>query len=78
VPNFNAPVFPAKSSHNLDIAQFCLIETSISFVSVSTIRHHVSMSKSKAENRCWASDPSLISAVAMTIKIDWFAETTIT
>ncbi|WP_316674878.1 hypothetical protein [uncultured Tolumonas sp.] len=34
------------------------------------------MSKSKAEHRCWASDPSLISAVAMTIKIDLFAETT--
>jgi hypothetical protein len=56
VPNFNPTVFPDKSSHNLDIAQFCLIESSISFVSASTIRHHVPMSKSKIENRYWASD----------------------
>jgi len=56
VPNFNATVFPAKSSLNLDIAQFCLIESSNSFVSTSTIRHHVPMSESKAENWYWASD----------------------
>ena len=48
----------------------------VSFVNHSAVRHHVSMSKSKAENRYWASDPSLISAVAMTIKIHLFAATT--
>jgi hypothetical protein len=49
-------VDPAKSAHNLDIAQFYLIESPISFVSTNTIRHHASMSKSKAENWYWASD----------------------
>jgi len=28
----------------------------VSFVNYSLVRHHVSMSKSKAENRYWASD----------------------
>jgi len=47
----------------------------VSFVNYSVVRHHIYMNKSKAEaeHRCWASDPSLISAVAMTIKIGLFS-----